>query len=169
MKITNGRSLKKLLDFVFEEKNYSSFSESKRGFLNEEDKSQKSYSDNNALKSGDVNSSIIIDKLNTIRAGKSFKDSSIQAKMEKYVNDLSDAEKTALLAFLKGISQIVSGEVDDSDILDPGEPPAKVKMEKSKNQVVTVKPNVIKNSQQKEKEVTSDKEDTSGPAPIKAK
>ena len=163
MKIINGRSLKNLLDCVFEEKQYSYT----RNFLNE-DVNQDVQSDNHALKSGQIETKTIIDKLNTIRAGKSFKDSSIRSKMEKYVNDLSDAEKTALLAFLKGISQIVSGEVDDNDIVDPGEPPAKVKMEKSKNQVVTVKPNVIK-SQSREKEITNNKEDTSGPTPIKPK
>jgi hypothetical protein len=168
MKITNGRSLKKLLDCVFEEKNYS-LAESRKPLLNEEELNQDGQSDDHALKSGKIESRTIIDKLNTIRAGKSFKDSSIHSKMEKYVNDLSEAEKTALLAFLKGISQIVSGEVDDSDIVDPSEPPAKVKMEKSQNQVVTIKPNVVKNPQKQSGENTSDKEDTSGPAPIKAK
>lgn len=166
MKISNGKSLKEYLGNIFEE----SFKtmQSKRNLLKEDDSSD-GKEDTDSLKSGEIDTKTIIDKLNAIRAGKSFKDSTISSKMEKYVNDLSQAEKTALLAFLKGIAQIVSGEVEDQDILDPSEPPAKVKMEKTPNQVVTVKPNVIKSSSQKSEEEATNKEDTSGPAPIKAK
>ena len=166
MKISNGKSLKEYLGNIFEE----SFRtlHSKKSILREED-SSGGGEDVDALKSGEIDTKDVIDKLNTIRAGKSFKDSAISSKMGKYVSDLSQAEKTALLAFLKGIAQIVSGEVEDQDILDPSEPPAKVKMEKTPNQVVTIKPNVIKSSSQKSEEEASGKEDTSGPAPIKAK
>jgi len=167
MKISNGKSLKEYLGNIFDE-SYMSLHEKKSNLLKEEEMISAN-GENDALKSGRVDTKTIIDKLNTIRAGKSFKDSAISSKMEKYVNDLSQAEKTALLAFLKGISQIVSGEVEDQDIMDPSEPPAKVKMEKTQDQVVTIKPNIIKSSSQKTKEQVSDKEDTSGPAPIKAK
>ena len=54
----------------------------------------------------------VIEKLNSIRSGKSFKDEKILASLTKYFDELEDSEKFALAAFLKGISQIVTGEIE---------------------------------------------------------
>lgn len=121
------------------------------------------------LKKGDITADDVVEKLNSIRAGKSFKDESIASKLEEYVDSLSKPEKTALLAFLKGISQIVTGEVEAKAATDPGSDPAKVKMEKGEQiQKKTIKPNIIKAPPKEKKEKPSE-EDTTGPVPITPK
>lgn len=126
------------------------------------------------LKTGDVTLEDVIDKMNTIRAGKSFKDEEIKAAMQKYLDSLEDAEKTALFAFLKGIAQVVGGEVEGSKALDPGDKPANVKMEKKPSiQKVTIKPNVIKKPSSAAKPEAAESpesvEDTTPPVPISPK
>jgi hypothetical protein len=126
--------------------------------------------DEEAMESGKVSADDVIEKLNAIRSGHSFRDEKVKGNMQQYVESLSDAEKTALLAFLKGISQIVTGEIAAQQASDPSEKPADVKMKKGPEpaQVKHIKPNVIKSQQPK----TSKKpgaEDTSGPVPITPK
>ena len=141
---------------------------SKKKLIVEQDEGEKEN-----LKSGDISADEVIEKLNTIRAGKSFKDQNIKTAMESYVSDLDDAEKTALFAFLKGISQIVGGEVEGQEALEPSDKPANVKMEKKpSSQKVTIKPNVIKKPSAGEKpkeKASKSPEDTTPPAPIVAK
>jgi hypothetical protein len=141
---------------------------SKKKLIVEQDEDEKEN-----LKSGDISADEVIEKLNTIRAGKSFKDQNIKTAMESYVSDLDDAEKTALFAFLKGISQIVGGEVEGKEALEPSDKPANVKMEKKpSSQKVTIKPNVIKKPSAGEKpkeKASKSPEDTTPPAPIVAK
>lgn len=120
------------------------------------------------LEHGDIEPSDIVDKLNAIRSGKSFKDEKIKSSMEEYVGSLSKAEKTALLAFLKGIAQIVTGEVPGQQAIEPGSHPAKVEMEKGQKQKMKhIEPNVIKAAAPKPK--IRGGEDTSGPVPITPK
>lgn len=138
---------------------------SKKKLIVEQDEDEKEN-----LKSGDISADEVIEKLNTIRAGKSFKDEKIKSAMESYVSDLDDAEKTALFAFLKGIAQIVGGEVEGKEALEPSDKPANVKMEKKpSSQKVTIKPNVIKKPSAGEKpkeRASKSPEDTTPPAPI---
>jgi hypothetical protein len=119
------------------------------------------------LANGNVEPKDIIDKLNSIRSGKSFKDSNISNAMDEYVGSLSKAEKTALLAFLKGIAQIVTGEVPGQQAAEPDETPSDVQMKKGPEAAKSkhIEPNVIKASPPKTK-VKSGAEDTSGPVPI---
>lgn len=141
---------------------------SKKKLIVEQDEDEKEN-----LKSGDISADEVIEKLNTIRAGKSFKDQDIKTAMESYVSDLDAAEKTALFAFLKGIAQIVGGEVEGKEALEPSDKPANVKMEKKpSSQKVTIKPNVIKKPSAGEKpkeKASKSPEDTTPPAPIVAK
>jgi len=118
------------------------------------------------LKKGDVETKDIVNKLNLIRAGRSFKDDDISSKLDEYVNSLSKAEKVALLAFLKGLAQIVTGEVEAHAASEPGSDPADVKMKKGETKKEkSIKPNVIKGPTKTEKKPS--KEDTTGPsAPI---
>jgi hypothetical protein len=88
--------------------------------------------------------------------------------MEEYIGSLAKPEKVALLAFLKGIAQIVTGEISAQKAEEPSDQPADVKMQKGgKHDTKHVKPNVIK------KPATSKhshpQEDTSAPAPITPK
>jgi len=128
----------------------------------------------------------IVDKLNTIRSGKSFKDSAVKDAFEKYVDELDEAERTALFAFLKGIAQIVTGEVPGDKATEPAENPASVQMKKEPGEVKSssgptqkksIKPNVIRSPgaqaapEEPQKHAGAKKpkagpEDTSGPAPI---
>jgi hypothetical protein len=122
------------------------------------------------LKLGNVEPKDIIEKLNSIRSGRSFKDEHVGPAMEQYVNSLSKAEKTALLAFLKGISQIVTGEVSGEDATEPDSNPADVQMQKGANSQKQkhIEPNVIKNVAPKSKPKQGT-EDSSGPVPITPK
>lgn len=128
-------------------------------------------SEKEKLKKGEITTKDIVDKLNTIRSGKSFKDSAISSKMDEYINSLSTAEKTALLAFLKGLSQIVTGEVEASQALDPSEKPSGVEMKKVSGapEKKSIKPNVIKAPEKEKIEKKPSSEDTSGPVPITPK
>jgi len=126
-------------------------------------------SDQEAMGKDTVEPKDIVDKLNSIRSGKSFKDESVSAKMQQYIESLTAVERTALLAFLKGIAQIVTGEIEAQTAVDPGKDPADVKMKKGHEQKVKhITPNVIKSAPVK-KEKTTSAEDTSGPVPITPK
>lgn len=120
------------------------------------------------LSKGDVEPGDIIDKLNSIRSGKSFKDDRISKAMDEYINSLSKAEKVALLAFTKGIAQIVTGEVSGQSAEEPSDSAPNVKMQKGeKKDVKHVQPNVIKApGGVKQKHSV---EDTSAPVPITPK
>ena len=123
------------------------------------------------LKKADVTVDDVVEKLNAIRSGKSYKDEEILNKLSEYVDSLKDPEKTALLAFLKALSQIVTGEVASEDVVKPSDKPVDVKMEKGKEQQKrTIKPIVIqKQSPEEDKEEKTPAEDTKGPVPITAK
>lgn len=135
----------------------------------EEPEAQSTDDEKTKLKKGEIAVDDIIDKLNTIRSGKSFKDEKITAALGKYFDALDKAEKTALLAFLKGISQVVTGEIAPETATEPSSDPADVAMEKKIGpNKVSIKPNVIK-APDIEKNKKPSAEDTSGPVPIKAK
>lgn len=139
---------------------------SKKIIKEEEEKSNES----DKLKSGEISSSDIVSKLNSIRAGRSFKEESIASALENYIKDLTKAEKTALFAFLKGISQIVTGEFPADKAVEPSDDPAKVDMEKSSGGgKVTIKPVIIKGQKKQEKKEKPPEEDASGPVPITPK
>lgn len=136
----------------------------------EGDSSSKTMDDEaEKLKQGNVKPKDIVDKLNAIRSGRSFKDSAVSSSMEEYINSLSKAEKVALMAFLKGIAQIVTGEITAQQAQDPSEKPADVKMDKQNEpHVFHKKPNVIKGAglPQSSGGKSTPQEDTSAPAPI---
>lgn len=83
------------------------------------------------LANADIETKDVIEKLNSIRAGRSFKDSAVAEPMTAYVDGLDGAEKTALYAFLSGIAQIVTGEVAGDTATEPKDTPADVEMQKS--------------------------------------
>jgi hypothetical protein len=64
----------------------------------------------------------IIDKLNIVRAGRSTKDADVKRELEEYIGQFSEEEKTALVAFLQGLGQILTSGVDSADAVDPGDP-----------------------------------------------
>lgn len=126
--------------------------------------------DKEKLRKGEIKADDIVNKLNTIRSGKSFKDSDIALKLDEYIESLTTAEKVALLAYLKGIAQIVTGEIDPSNATEPSDSDPDIKMKKgSTAQKKTIVPNVIKAPEKEKTEKKPSSEDTSGPVPISPK
>lgn len=64
----------------------------------------------------------IIEKINTIRSGKSIKDDDVHRELDEYVMQFSEDEKTALSAFLEGLGQILTSGIDSANASDPGDP-----------------------------------------------
>jgi hypothetical protein len=64
----------------------------------------------------------IIERINTVRSGKSIKDVNVRRELEEYVNQFNEDEKTALLAFLEGLGQILTSGIDSVDAADPADP-----------------------------------------------
>lgn len=109
-----------------------------------------------------------VEKLNSIRSGKSFKDDQVMAQMEKYYGDLKDAERKALQAFLTGISQIVTAGVPGDQAPEPEEAPTNVQMvDKDQQQSKSVKPNVINKGGAAGGKSQRPVEDTSAPVNVK--
>jgi hypothetical protein len=107
-------------------------------------KSEPSATGSDDAESGnqDIKLDNVVDELNTIRSGKSFKDSLVQQRFEQYFNSLSKDERKAMHSFLKGIAGIVTGEVEASHAETPEKSDLTIhkgKDEKTKH----IKPNVI--------------------------
>lgn len=64
----------------------------------------------------------IIEKLNIVRSGRSTKDADVKRELEEYVSQFDEDEKTALVAFLEGLGQILTSGVDSDDAADPRDP-----------------------------------------------
>lgn len=117
------------------------------------------------LQKGNITIEMIVEKLNSIRSGRSFKDQNILAQMSTYFDDLNDNEKLALYAFLKGISQIVTGEISGEQAMDPQKTHPELEVtSKAEKQVHSIKPNIIKKP--KAPSAPQSQENTAAPAPI---
>ena len=73
-----------------------------------------------------------MDKIDSIRAGKSLKDKEIQKELNDYWARLNGNERIALYAFLSGLDKIMGGEADGDKLPTPKADPYKVKMKKKK-------------------------------------
>ena len=125
----------------------------------------------NDLQKGQITLEMVVEKLNSIRSGRSFKDENISAQMQQYFNDLNDNEKLALYAFSKGIAQIVTGDIQGNVAADPSQANPKVEMtdQGSMKNVRHVKPNIIKKVAAHAPTAQAGVENTSAPTPIVAK
>ena len=152
---------------LFETKDYNSVAVEEQEKQNQ---AATSLSDIEALKSGSVSPDDIINKLNAIRAGRSFKDDTIKANLETYISNLTKAEKIALLAYLKGIEQIVSGQISGSDAIEPKDPEPNIDTKKKDSQSVRkIKPTIVRKSTHSAPESKSGAENTAPPLPVKVK
>ena len=93
-----------------------------------QDTMKKGLSTVDDLQAKDISLDNIMSKLNTIRAGKSFKDEKVSAQFEEYYNGLSSTERMAMYAFLKGLAQISLGDFDGSQAARPDSSPPGIKM-----------------------------------------
>lgn len=75
-----------------------------------------------------VTFTMIRDKLNTIRSGRSLRDKDIRAELKNYIMRLDPDERIALHAFLDGIGQILTAGLSAKDVKEPSEDPYDIKM-----------------------------------------
>lgn len=64
----------------------------------------------------------IVEKLNIVRSGRSTKDLDVKRELDEYINQFDEDEKTALIAFLQGLGQILTSGVDSADADNPMDP-----------------------------------------------
>lgn len=88
------------------------------------------------MKLGNINLEMVIEKLNQIRSGRSFKDSEILYQMQVYFKQLNENEKLALYAFLKGLSQIVTGTIPGNAATEPEDSQPQIKIDNVEGQTV---------------------------------
>ena len=70
----------------------------------------------------------VIDRINTLRAGRSTKDKEIKRSLEDYYNKLDENERVVLKIFLEELSEILGGEIDGASAKEPSDPPDKFKI-----------------------------------------
>ncbi len=58
-----------------------------------------------------------------LRSGKSVKDSAIETELEAYYDRLQDAERYAMIIFLRALSGIVTGKMTGAQAAEPGDEP----------------------------------------------
>jgi len=109
----------------------------------------------------------VVTAINTLRAGRSLKDSQIRDETSKYYDGLSEDERKVLLVFLNSLSQILTGAIKGSKATDPSDPPLNLKIGKSK-EAPSTKPPPAQQLQAKPQQKTtassaSREEDTSPP------
>lgn len=77
--------------------------------------------------------STFVRKLNTLRAGRSLKKHpDLREKLDSYFNNLDEGERTAVVTFLDAIGKIITADSAPAAVPDPSDPPANVKMTRSK-------------------------------------
>lgn len=122
------------------------------------------------LQKGTITLDMVVERLNAIRSGRSFKDENISMQMQAYFNDLNDNERLALYAFLKGISQIVTGEIQGQAAPTPQTATPAVEMvDSGEGQIRHIKPNVIRKGPAPSAPKAPSPENTAAPTPIVAK
>lgn len=117
----------------------------------------------------DVTADSVVEQLNAIRGGKSFKDTLVQQELSRYIDGLDESEQQALHAYLKGIAQIVSGQVEAGQAEEPSNHGVETKATGKKSR--QVKPNVVKKAAVAQKPAavpgapaSAPKEDTTPPS-----
>jgi hypothetical protein len=123
------------------------------------------------LQKGTITLDMVVERLNAIRSGRSFKDENISQQMQAYFNDLNDNERLALYAFLKGISQIVTGEIQGQAAPTPQTASPAVEMvDSGEGEIRHIKPNVIRKGPAPSSAPRAPSpENTAAPTPIVAK
>jgi len=61
--------------------------------------------------------------INTLRAGKSLKDSTVESQLEIYFDRLGEDEKSLMVLFIRELSKILSGEVTGDAAVNPNQDP----------------------------------------------
>ena len=104
----------------------------------------------------------IRDKLNTIRSGKSLKDSDLKAELEQYVDRLSKDERRVLFTFLKSIGDIMTDVASGGSAADPSDPPVSLDVKPTDG----AEEKKVSKGSQSTKTSSSSPEDTSAPIKV---
>jgi len=65
----------------------------------------------------------LMQSINSVRAGKSLKDSSIASQLQVYYDRLAEEERNVFALFMRELAKILSGAVDGTTAADPSDPP----------------------------------------------
>ena len=121
-----ARDINKLKEADEEEKKKEADEEEKKKEAGDEEKKKEAGDEEPKPKAGEedvapsaspvekkdvdiISAQSIIDKLNSIRSGKSLKDKKVNKAMVDYFNSLTPGEKTALNTFIRGLEDIIVG------------------------------------------------------------
>lgn len=107
----------------------------------------------------------IEDRLNIVRSGRSLRDDEVQKRFVEYYESLNDNEKKALYIYLKGLGQVLAGDISGDVAVDPT-PETEPNQEPQKK---SLKPNVIKKPDVPDEGRDKDREieDDTPPTPVK--
>lgn len=133
------------------------------------DSDEHNHDDDDATPDQDHTVEDVIEKLNTIRSGRSLRDEDVKQQFSKYYEELSDAEKLALYSFLTGIGQILTTGLESSEAEEPEDHDAihiHATGDTDEEGKKSIKPNVVKTMTASDSEDDS-LEDDSPPTPIK--
>ena len=97
----------------------------------------------------EINIKSVVDKLNSIRSGKSLKDAQTKKALKSYFQKLNGPERIALFAFLSGIDKILGNA--EKNVKTPHSSPYKIDMEQET-------PKTIKRQPKGTKETSSTRE-----------
>lgn len=108
-------------------------------------KAAQSHPQDDELQKGNITIDMVIEKLNSIRSGRSFKDENIHDQMGKYFDALNDNERLALYAFLKGIAQIVTADIPAQNAPNPKSMELEINSshDEGMKNIRHIKPNII--------------------------
>ena len=71
---------------------------------------------------------VIKTKLNMVRSGKSLDDEAVGSQLQAYFDELTDAEKLGMYAYLEAFAEIISGGAAGEKVDEPSDSPYQVKM-----------------------------------------
>lgn len=109
-------------------------------------------------------------RINTLRAGKSLKDSSVKKELEVYYDKLSAEERNVLVLFMRELGDILGGE-SGADAVDPSGPPLNINFvvsgdDPKKDEPSPEEPPEEEALPEDEEEVEEEAEDTAPPIKV---
>lgn len=75
--------------------------------------------------------SMIKDKLNVIRSGRSLRDDDIRYELKEFFKKLKETEQEALYVFLDSIAKIITAGLPSEEVQEPSDPPHGLDVEKT--------------------------------------
>ena len=102
--------------------------------VEDEEETEAQAPEDDAIDSG-VSFDSITRAINSLRAGKSLKDSGIKKQAADYYDKLSESERKALFVFLEALSEIITGQIKGKEAQDPSDPPVSISFSDQEEEV----------------------------------